>query len=36
MTSLRARCERAIRDSVEGAGRPLPGVGLPAHLILRV
>ncbi|GBE10132.1 hypothetical protein BMS3Bbin12_00566 [bacterium BMS3Bbin12] len=37
MTSLRARRERVIRDSVEGgAGRRLPGVGPPAYLILRV
>ncbi len=28
--------QRVIRDSAEGAGWRLPGVGLPAHLILRV
>jgi hypothetical protein len=27
---------RVICDSIEGAGRLLPGVGLPAYLILRV
>ncbi len=34
--SSRARCERVVRDSVEGAGRLPPGVGLPAYPILRV